>query len=113
MDKTHSVSGAVDFSEENIIELIRKLRNDLIKDFLDERYLKNYFEEHFKVKDLPAVKIEFIKKDLKELLISPVDMTHYADLIDQIKESGSASLTDGNEELFYKDLGKILRKYNY
>jgi hypothetical protein len=30
------------WSDEAIIDLIRQLRNDLIKDFLDERFLKEY-----------------------------------------------------------------------
>jgi hypothetical protein len=113
MENISSVSTDVQFSEENILEIIRKLRNDLIKDFLDERHLKNYFAEHYKVRDLAAVKIEFIKKDLKDMLISPVDTEHYADLIQTIKDTNAASLTEGNEELFYKDLARIFKKYNY
>jgi len=113
MEKTSSVSAAVQFSEENILEIIRKLRNDLIKDFLDERHLKNYFADQYKVRDLAAVKIEFIKKDLKDLLIAPVDTEHYAQLIQTIKDTNSASLSEGNEDLFYKDLARVFKKYNY
>ena len=112
-ENTHSVSDAVKFTEENILELIRRLRNDLIKDFLDERHLKNYFADQYKVRDLAAVKIEFIKRDLKEMLIAPVDVDHYQVLITQIKDSNSASLSDGNDELFYKDLSRIFKRYNY
>lgn len=113
MDNIQSISDAVKFSEESILELIRRLRNDLIKDFLDERNLKNYFSENFNHRELSPVKIEFIKKDLKEMLIAPVDVDHYASLIAQIRESNSASLTEGNDELFYKDVSKIFKKYNY
>lgn len=113
MDNIQSISDAVKFSEENILELIRRLRNDLIKDFLDERNLKNYFAENFNHRELSPVKIEFIKKDLKEMLIAPVDITHYDPLITQIRESNSASLTEGNDELFYKDIAKVFKKYNY
>ena len=59
------------WTDENIIDLVRKLRNDLIKDFLDERMLNEYMATQFRVKDLSPVKLEFIKKELKELLISP------------------------------------------
>ena len=113
MDNIQPTSEAVQSSYEHIIELIRKLRNDLIKDFLDERHLKLYFAEKFNVRELAPVKIEFIKKDLKEMLIAPVDVEHYASLITQIQESDSASLTEGNDELFYKDLARIFKKYNY
>jgi hypothetical protein len=113
MSNFHAPSETVQSSHENVIELIRKLRNDLIKDFLDERHLKIYFAEKFGVRELTPIKIEFIKKDLKETLIAPVDLDHYSSLIKQIQESNSASLSEGNDELFYKDLSRIFKKYNY
>lgn len=104
---------AIRWTDDMIIDLIRKLRNDLIKDFLDERNLMSYFAERFNNKDLSATKIEFLKKDLKELLITPVDVSHYAVLIEQIRSTNTASLASHNEELFYKELDSIFRKYNY
>jgi hypothetical protein len=99
------------WTDENIIDLVRKLRNDLIKDFLDERFLKQYLDEQFRVKELSNVKIEFIKKDLKELLISPVNTAHYEGLINQIRTTDSAAITETNEKLFYKELEKVFKKY--
>jgi hypothetical protein len=98
---------------ERILELVRKLRNDLIKDFLDERHLKEYMSSKFRVNDLSNIKIEFIKKDLKELLISPVNMNHYQALIDQIRNTDSAGITEMNEPLFYKELENIFKRYIY
>jgi hypothetical protein len=98
---------------ERILELVRKLRNDLIKDFLDERHLKEYMSSNFRVNDLSNIKIEFIKKDLKELLISPVNMNHYQALIDQIRNTDSAAITEMNEPLFYKELENIFKRYIY
>lgn len=101
------------WTDERILELVRKLRNDLIKDFLDERHLKEYLSSQFRVNELSNIKIEFIKKDLKELLISPVNTNHYQGLIDQIRETDSAGLTETNESLFYKELENIFKKYMY
>lgn len=101
------------WTDERILELVRKLRNDLIKDFLDERHLKEYLSSQFRVNDLSNIKIEFIKKDLKELLISPVNTNHYQGLIDQIRETDSAGLTETNEDLFYKELENIFKRYMY
>jgi len=101
------------WTDERILELVRKLRNDLIKDFLDERHLKEYVASQFRVNDLSQIKIEFIKRDLKELLISPVNTNHYQGLIDQIRETDSAGLTETNETLFYKELELIFKKYMY
>ena len=99
------------WTEDRILELVRKLRNDLIKDFLDERHLKAYLWTQFRISDLSNIKLEFIRKDLKELLISPVNTNHYKNLIDQIRETDSAGLTETNEPLFYKELDLIFRRY--
>ena len=99
------------WTEDRILELVRKLRNDLIKDFLDERHLKEYLSNNFRVHDLSNIKVEFIKKDLKELLISPVNTNHYQSLIEQIRETDSAGLTESNEPLFYKELELIFKRY--
>jgi hypothetical protein len=101
------------WTDESILDLVRKLRNDLIKDFLDERYLKEYLADHFRVRELSNVKIEFIKKDLKELLISPVNTNHYDTLINQIRHTDSAALTEMNEKLFYRELENVFKKYIY
>jgi hypothetical protein len=101
------------WTNEHIIDLVRKLRNDLIKDFLDDRYLKVYMSDHFRIRELSNLKVEFIRKDLKELLISPVNINHYAPLIDQIKHTDSAALTENNEQLFYKELEGVFKRYIY
>ena len=100
-------------NELDILELIRKLRNDLIKDFLDDRHLKQYLHNNYAPSDISSVKIEFIRKALKELLISPIDSEHYKPIIDEIKSNERTSLAEGNEQLFYKELGNIFRKYIY
>lgn len=101
------------WTDDRILELVRKLRNDLIKDFLDERHLKAYLSTHFRVNELSNIKIEFIKKDLKELLISPVNIYHYQGLIALIRETDSAALTESNEPLFYKELELIFKRYMF
>ena len=101
------------WTEDRILELVRKLRNDLIKDFLDERHLKAYLSERFRVNELSNIKIEFIKKELKELLISPINTNHYQPLIEQIRETDSADITETNEPLFYKELEVIFKKYMF
>lgn len=100
-------------NELDILELIRKLRNDLIKDFLDDRHLKQYLQSNYAATDLSVVKIEFIRKALKELLISPINSDHYKPIIDEIKSNERTSLAEGNEQLFYKELGNIFRKFIY
>src|SRR5690606_40144517 len=65
------------WTDERIRDLVRKLRNDLIKDFLDERILVPWLKDRYQVPDLSPVKVQLIRKELKTLLISPVDIHHY------------------------------------
>ena len=99
------------WTDQNILDLIRKLRNDLIKDFLDERYLYAYVLDRFNIHTLAAIGVEFIKQDLKRLLIAPVDVVHYSKLIGLIRENDTASLTEGNEKLFYAEIETLLKKH--
>ncbi|HYF68342.1 MAG TPA: hypothetical protein VD884_09400 [Ohtaekwangia sp.] len=107
------VQSNIKWTDQNIIDLIRKIRNDLIKDFLDERFLKSYLDTNYKIRELSLIKLEFIKSNLKELLISPVNVPHYHKVIEQIRETDSASLSEGNDKFFYKEIEGILKKYIY
>lgn len=102
-----------EWTHERILDLVRKLRNDLIKDFLDERNVLDYFSKQYNPREISSTRLAFMKKELKELLITPVNETHYATLIEHIRESGTASLSDKYEPLFFKEVEVILRKYIY
>ncbi len=106
MPQTDSVS----LSVEKIIDLIRIVRNDLIKDFLNDDFLTSYYENKYD-KTLSSVKREFLKRDLKELQMSSVDLVHYARLINHVKETGTFSLLAKNSDFFYWELECILEKY--
>jgi hypothetical protein len=95
----------------NTIELIRGLRNELIKDFLDERYLIEYLAGRYNKKELSNARMEFVRKELKELLIAPVDIEHYSRLIQEIEKDNTTSISNKNESLFYKEIERILTKY--
>ena len=112
MKKIESSSETITLSVEKIIDLIRELRNQLVKEFLVDENLRTYFQKEYQ-RDLSIIKLEFLKRDLKELLISPVDLSHYSSLIKQIRECNTASLAEGNQELFYKEIDAIFKKYNY
>jgi hypothetical protein len=99
-------------STERIIDLVREVRNGLIRDFMDDQNLKSWFLDQYK-KELSQIKTEFLKRDLKELMNSPVDLVHYAQLIRQMQELNSASIGSTNNDLFYKELESIFKKYNY
>lgn len=97
----------------DVLQLITSLRNDLIKDFLDERNLLTYLATNYKITELSPVKIEFIKADLKRLLATTVDIVWYQPILEEFKATGTVALTDGNEKLFYKEIEGVLKKNMY
>jgi hypothetical protein len=110
MQKTDSKDSVTPLSVEKIIDLIRSVRNDLVKDFLKDEVLNEFYQAKFN-KPLSTVKREFFKRDLRELLIAPVDLVHYAKLINYIKETGTSSLVQKNSEYFYNDIDRVISKY--
>lgn len=99
------------WSNETVLDLVRTIRNDLIKDFLDERFLLEYLSTTFRMKDLSRRKLEFVRADLKDMLIAPVDIKHYAPLMKLLEETGTMAITAGNEALFYKEIEQILKRH--
>ena len=111
MKESKNLADTLKVTDEHRIDIIRKLRNDLIKDFLEEKNLLAYFKEYYNRNQLNRIRIEFIKKELGDLLIAPVDLAHYASLLIEMKQAGTASLTGKNESLFYDELDKVFRRY--
>jgi hypothetical protein len=99
------------WTQEKYEDLIKKLRDDLVKDFLDERYMKEFIFENYNVKEISNVKVEFIKKELKEVLLSPLDVAHYEPIFTHLRETDSETLGEGNDQLFYIDIEKVLKRY--
>jgi len=97
--------------EGEVLELIKKLRNDLIRDFLDERFLRGYVRSKYHHSDISNVKVQLIRKGLKELYSSDINLAHYKPLIEEIESHEHTSLSEGNEVLFYRDVESIFERY--
>lgn len=112
MDNTGPVKDSIGLPIDAIVGLIRDHRNAVIKGFLLNENLLEYFKHHYN-RDLSPIKIEFLKKDLKQFLISPVDLVHYSGLIKEIRETNRTSLDAKGEHLIYGELEIIFKKYCY
>ena len=112
MQNVNTAQNETNLSIEKIIDLIRNFRNDLVKDLLRADSFEKYFTENFN-KELSPVKKEFIRKELKELLILPVDLVHYAKLITHLRSINSASVTEENKRFFNDEVAAIFRKYDF
>jgi ABC-type oligopeptide transport system ATPase subunit len=60
-----------------------------------------------------AALYQLIKRDLMELLTSPVNSNWYATLIQYIKTNDVAAISDEHRFLFYREIEMILKKYIY
>ena len=98
---------------DTVLDSILTARNDLIKDFLDERYLREHFANRFSIQELSNRKVEFIKKALMEKLNEPLNEIHYQSLIDDLRDRGTTEIAEGEDHLIHKDLEMIFRNYTF
>jgi len=101
----------VRLSGDNIIELIRERRNDLISKLLRDDELNLYLKETFDLSEVSDIKREFIKRALKELNSVPIDLSHYGQIILEMRRSGSLVISSNNERLFYEDIENSIKNY--
>lgn len=101
-----------ELSLEMIIDKIRLTRNDRIKEMLNDQNLITRFKDSYNA--MPSdIKREFIKRDLKALLIAPVDLVHYAGVINNIRETKALDFNESDNLIFDKELDSIFSKYQY
>jgi hypothetical protein len=112
METSDPLKDSISLSVEKIIDVIRSVRNDLVKEHLQDERLSYHYKDKFR-KELTNVKKEFLKRDLKELLIAPVDLAHYSKVITQLRETNSVSLSEKNNAFFYEELDRIFSKYSF
>ena len=110
MSHRSAVQDSSKVSIDKIIDNIRTSRNNKIQNLLNDNVLMTFLEEYFEVVAVSAIKLEFIKRDLLELKKSSLDLSHYASLIKQLKESNlDTPLQDQLQ--FHNELILIFQKY--
>ena len=67
-------------------------RDQLIVHLLSEPGLMSILEERYGTFSISSVTKEFLKRDLKELKQSSLDLAHYSSLILQLKDIGKLEL---------------------
>jgi hypothetical protein len=116
MKKNNAVQESLPVSIENVIDLIRAQRDHAINTLLKkEQLLLSFLETHYDILALSAIKMEFLKRNLRELRDTSLDLVHYASLIKEKKELNNTTI-DEKHPLFLKELkatfekGSIVRK---
>lgn len=110
MEKGQTAQGT-NISIEDIITDIRKERDSLATNLINDSFLLAFVEEHFDTFFLGSVKLEFIKRDLKELRNSSLDLAHYSTLIRQQRDSSKNEVVK-EHPLFLQEMFVIFKKYN-
>jgi hypothetical protein len=96
---------------EELKEYLQKLRSDFLKDFLDERYLREYLARQYNVRDLSNVKVEFMKKDFKELVSTSLDQAAVEALVTKIQAVGNPDEQEEREQIFHDEIEKVVMQY--
>ncbi len=98
---------------DSLLVSLLNVRNDLIKDFLDERHLRGHFATRFSIQELSDRKVAFIKKALMEKLQEPLNEKYYKPLLDDLRSTGAEELSEDDHTLIYKELEMIFRNYTF
>jgi hypothetical protein len=98
-------------SEDESMRSIATLRNDYMKDFLDERHLIAYLSSQYRRLQLSSNLIQNIRDELKQLLFAPVDEQFYELLIHQVREHGEVKNNAEVEFFFRAEIDQLLKKH--
>jgi len=113
MRKINTVKESLPLSIEKVIELIRERRDHAINHLLKkESSLLAFLETHYNIMALSAIKMEFLRRNLRELRDTSLDLVHYASLIRQVKESNQMSIEE-KHPLFLQELKATFEKGSF
>lgn len=110
-DMSMQASSLSTWSTDRIIEDIQERRVILTKDLLKDELLNNYLNTHYEGQKLSSVKAEFLKRDLKTLSETPIDLVHYSMLIRKAKESDLWPNIAIIEEFIHAEIRQVIVKY--
>lgn len=96
----------------DIIDSIRTVRNDLIKSLLVDDNLQQYLLEKYNLSSVSRVKQEFIMRSLNALLIAPVDLEQYGQLILEMRKNNEV-LAEHHQALFDQDIDQAIKNFVY
>ena len=97
-------------STEQIIGSIRSIRDQKIEELMKENCLFDFLDCHFGALSMSLMKVAFLKRELRELKNSSLDLSYYSSLIRQIRESDNPKPPE-NHPLFLQELKPLVEKY--
>ncbi len=107
----HNENSILRLSGDQIVELIRDHRDELVNKMLHEGALKSDLSKAYRLDHISSDKLEFIQRALTELALSPVDLSHYSALILEIRKKDAAVISKSSDSFFYQDIEKAIKNY--
>lgn len=96
-------------SIKQVIEDIRVARLQYIVNLLTNEGLESFLENHFQTFAITNTKREFLLRDLRELSKLPLDLVHYATLIQACK--ANPQQIPEHEPFIFREVEVIFKKY--
>src|SRR6478609_11154924 len=96
-------------SIELAIQHVKAVRDRVLSRLQQDSELQRFLEEQFEIFGLSAVRTEFLKRDLRELRDTSLDLVHYSSLLKQLKENRALTV-DESHSLILMELKKIFEK---
>lgn len=109
MTELNSNNTASTGSISQAIEHIRLTRHQYLKNLTTNEGLDAFLENQFQTFAITSTKREFLIRDLRELIKLPLDLVHYASLIQAYK--ANPQQIPENEPFILRELEIIFKKY--
>jgi len=87
-------------------------RNAIIGPLLtDAARLKIYLKNKLRVNGVSDVKLEFVRRGMRVLADSPIDLVYYSDVIMDLKRRNSLTINEEQNRLFHIEIKKAIENY--
>ena len=108
--EVHSKASVQVSSINDLVSIILKLRNKVISQFLYNGNFEERLRRHFGINAESRVRTEFLRKNLSDLLNSPLDLVHYSPLI-RLAKSAFRIDSVALENLIRDEMKVIIDRY--
>ncbi|MBL7858147.1 MAG: hypothetical protein JNM57_10710 [Cyclobacteriaceae bacterium] len=84
--------------------IIEPLLSDVVR-------LRFYLQNKLSVRRVSDVKLEFVRRGMRALADSPIDLVHYSDVIMDLKRRNSLSINEEQHRLFHTEIKKAVENF--
>jgi len=87
-------------------------RSAIIEPLLsDAGHLRVYLQNRLSARRVSNVKLEFVRRGMRALADSPIDLVHYSDVIMDLKRRNSLTINEEQHRLFHIEIKKAIENF--